>query len=131
MKYTIRKIEDGVATIDFEGGSWAMVNMDANDTEVDFGHKVSAYAPIVSSTPEWAVPESSEDGVNKERKILTADVMEGPATGSDLEFQVPEWLDDRIAAYGSSASQIEFITENGLEAWQEEVARIKEANPKD
>ncbi len=124
MKYTIRKIEDGVATIDFEGGSWAQVNMDASDTEVEFAEKVSAYAPVVASTPDWAVPESTEE-------VLTTGMMQSPATGSDHDFEVPEWLDDRIAAYGSSASQIEFITENGLEAWQEEVARIKEANPKD
>ena len=81
MKYTIRKIEDGVATIDFEGGSWAQVNMDASDTEVEFAEKVSAYAPVVASTPDWAVPESTEDGVNKEREVLTTGMMHSPATG--------------------------------------------------
>tara|TARA_R110000796_G_scaffold2895_1_gene11198 strand:- start:788 stop:1183 length:396 start_codon:yes stop_codon:yes gene_type:complete len=131
MKYTIRKIENGVATVDFEGGSWAMVNMDATDTEVDFALKVSAYAPKVSSTPDWAIPESTEDGVSKAREVLTTDVTGSPITDTIEDFDVPEWLDDRMAAYGTTSSQIEFITENGLAAWQEEVAAIKKTNPKD
>ena len=32
--------------------------------------------------------------------------------------------------YGTLASQIEYITENGLEAWQAKVAQIKADNPK-
>jgi len=36
----------------------------------------------------------------------------------------------RKAAYGSMEAQMEFITENGLEAWQAKVAEIKAANPK-
>ena len=36
----------------------------------------------------------------------------------------------RKAAYGSIESQIEFITENGLDAWTAKVAQIKSDNPK-
>ena len=36
----------------------------------------------------------------------------------------------RLAEYGSAESQIEFITENGLEAWQARVAEIKSNHPK-
>jgi len=36
----------------------------------------------------------------------------------------------RKAAYGSIESQIEFITENGLDAWTAKVAQIKADNPK-
>jgi hypothetical protein len=42
----------------------------------------------------------------------------------------PEWLAARYQAYGSAQYQIEYITENGLEAWQAHVAEIKAANPK-
>jgi hypothetical protein len=42
----------------------------------------------------------------------------------------PAWLAARQAGYGSAAYQIEYITENGLEAWQTHVAAIKAANPK-
>ena len=40
------------------------------------------------------------------------------------------WLQKRIYAYGSAEEQIEFITENGLEAWQTKVAEIKAKYPK-
>ena len=36
----------------------------------------------------------------------------------------------RKAAYGNVESQVEFISENGLDAWQAKVAEIKAANPK-
>jgi len=40
------------------------------------------------------------------------------------------WLESRIEEYGANALQIEFITENGLEAWQAKVAEIKAKYPK-
>ena len=41
-----------------------------------------------------------------------------------------EWQDSRAKAYGPPEEQIEYITENGLEAWQEHVAGIKLKFPK-
>jgi len=40
------------------------------------------------------------------------------------------WLEHRIEAYGRVEHQLEFITENGLEAWQAKVAEIKAKYPK-
>jgi hypothetical protein len=40
------------------------------------------------------------------------------------------WLDNRKFAYGAPEEQLEFITENGLEAWQARVAEIKAKYPK-
>jgi len=40
------------------------------------------------------------------------------------------WLENRQLSYGSETDQIEFITENGLEAWQAKVAEIKAKYPK-
>ena len=37
---------------------------------------------------------------------------------------------NRKAAYGSLEQQIEYITENGIDAWQTKVAEIKADNPK-
>jgi len=37
----------------------------------------------------------------------------------------------RMADYGEVQFQIEYITENGLDAWREEVARIKALHPKE
>jgi hypothetical protein len=41
------------------------------------------------------------------------------------------WLEHRMEAYGNPSDQIEFITENGLEAWQQKVADIKAKYPKE
>lgn len=37
----------------------------------------------------------------------------------------------RTVAYGSVEAQLEYMTENGLDAWQEKVTEIKEMYPKD
>jgi len=40
------------------------------------------------------------------------------------------WDDSRRALYGLPEHQIEYITENGLDAWQAKVAQIKADHPK-
>jgi hypothetical protein len=40
-------------------------------------------------------------------------------------------VNKRIKEYGSVAEQIEYITENGLDAWQSKVAEIKLKYPKE
>ena len=39
-------------------------------------------------------------------------------------------VSNRVSEYGTSEKQLEFITENGLEAWQTKVAEIKAKYPK-
>ena len=46
------------------------------------------------------------------------------------QYTEMDWLEDRIHKYGDVAEQVEFITENGLEAWQAKVAEIKANHPK-
>ena len=47
------------------------------------------------------------------------------------ELQVLEdVINNRIKEYGSIAEQIEYITENGIAAWQSKVAEIKAKYPK-
>jgi hypothetical protein len=50
-----------------------------------------------------------------------------PKTAEELNEQVRQ---ARLAGYGSWETQLEFITENGLEAWQANVAEIKLRHPK-
>jgi hypothetical protein len=45
--------------------------------------------------------------------------------------KVDTYADKRIKEYGSIAEQIEYITENGLDAWQLKVADIKSKYPKE
>ena len=40
-------------------------------------------------------------------------------------------VQNRIKEYGSIAEQIEYITENGLDAWQSKVNSIKTKYPKE
>ena len=48
------------------------------------------------------------------------------------ELQVLEdVISNRIKEYGSIAEQIEYITENGLDAWQSKVNSIKSKYPKE
>jgi len=44
--------------------------------------------------------------------------------------KVDTYADKRINEYGSIAEQIEYITENGLDAWQTKVNSIKAKYPK-
>jgi len=53
-----------------------------------------------------------------------------PEPEPEPEPYVETYADKRIKEYGSLEEQIEFITENGLEAWQTKVNLIKEKYPK-
>lgn len=55
---------------------------------------------------------------------------EAEATAAANAKAATKWLRDRVAAYGTPAEQLEYITENGLEAWQTRVAAIKTQYPK-
>ena len=142
MKFTIREIKDGVATVDFEDGAWAEVPMEEADTEDSFRHKASAYATKKFVAPEWSNAEASIDGATIERTIasiaedgepdlpeLGKSSPDKDSLGRAIAVETPPWLLARLAAYGTHRSQLEFITENRLEAWQKEVAAIKKANP--
>ena len=45
--------------------------------------------------------------------------------------KIDTYEDKRIKEYGSIAEQIEYITENGIDAWQTKVAGIKAKYPKE
>ena len=128
MKFTIREINNGIATVDFEDGAWAEVPMNADDTEEDFRRNAAQFATKKFVAPDWATPEASLDGATVERETPPEEF--NPSAPMTEEEQITaQWYELRVQAYGSTASQIEFITENGLEAWQEEVALIKKNFP--
>ena len=45
--------------------------------------------------------------------------------------ELPDYIFERTKEYGMPHEQLEFITENGLEAWQNKVREIKEKYPKE
>ena len=133
MKYTIREIKDGVATVDFEDGAWAEVPMAESDTVETFNSKVGDYSTKAYTAPSWAASEASIDGSVVEREAVwdARNPLEVAIPTDDEDESSIEWINDRVNAYGPVSSQIEFIVENGLDAWIEEVKQIKADNPKE
>ena len=80
---------------------------------------VSMYAPIAT----W---------LEQDKKPIQVSVGLTGMSSEPIQTDVepPSWLANRLAEYGSPTTQIEFITENGIEAWQSNVAAIKEKYPK-
>jgi len=121
-QYNIEKIENGIATVRYADNSWAKLVLSADMTQEDLDDLALQFAPKVGVAPSFATVGFTSTASAKPELIQP-----------ELEEYVddrPAWLIARQDAYGSLASQVEYITENGLEAWQAHVAEIKAANPK-
>ena len=119
MQYTIPEINNGVAKVQFNDGTWTFVELASDMTEADLDDIVYRITPPhlkTGTTPSFLSAGASRTAAEKPEEVV-ADPR-------------PQWLQDRQAAYGSTETQIEYITENGLEAWQTKVAQIKADNPK-
>ena len=64
-------------------------------------------------------PDDVENGYVYDNGAFTAPIIVGPT-----------YVELRAAEYGTTTEQIEFITENGLEAWQDKANEIKLKYPK-
>ena len=117
MQYTIPEINNGVAKVQWGDGTWTFVELTSDMTEADLDdlvHRVTPPHLKTGATPSFLSAGASRTAAKK------------PAAADSRA----DWLIAREAAYGSLSSQIEYITENGLEAWQTKVAQIKADNPK-
>ena len=71
---------------------------------------------------EWNIKDKAKPTDDQlKTKDSDADKLEKEATA----------IQNRVAEYGSVAKQIEYITENGLTKWQENVTAIKKKYPKE
>ena len=122
LDYTIEEITGGnLAKIVFPDGSWTFIQLSANMQESSFEHAVAvAYPPHLKDGD--GVPAFLSSAIGQTRQAYEEEL--------DDPEPSPEWLSARLEAYGNINAQIEYITENGLEAWQQHVADIKAANPK-
>ena len=118
-QYNIEKIDNGIATLRYADNSWANLVLSADMTQEDLDDLALQFAPKTGVAPSFAAVGFTSTASAKPEPIEPESVDDRPA-----------WLIAREAAYGSLASQVEYITENGLEAWQAHVAEIKAANPK-
>lgn len=117
--YNIEKIEGGIATLRYADNSWAELVLSADMTEADLDDLALQFAPKTGVAPSFATVGFTSTASAKPEPVEPEVVDDRPA-----------WLIARQAAYGSLESQLEYITENGLDAWQAHVAEIKAANPK-
>ena len=80
-----------------------------NPREFKFGE--THYIQIVNGEEDYSTRVENE----------VTDIAEYP----NYDYKI-----SRLAAYGTVINQIEFITENGLDAWQANVTEIKNRYPK-
>lgn len=90
--------------------------------DVDFRYEV-----VVTQHPGEEPTITSWNAPEDQPTTEQLDAMEATAAKEVAQREV---VANRREAYGSLESQIEFITENGLEAWQSKVAEIKTQFPK-
>lgn len=125
MQYTIAEVTNGVAKIEWPDGTYSFAKLTADMTEADLDDLVYHSAPGYLMTGE--TPSFVSAGLTRTAALKPSEVVISEVDGGD---ETPAWLEARMSAYGSIPSQIEYITENGIEAWQAKVAQIKADNPK-
>jgi len=100
----------------------------SEDEKVGYEVQRSDYvAPHFSGA---AIEMPKEDGKIAVEVDPVWDGTQWNRTYSMHDIPAEYWRDARMRAYGTVEKQIEFITENGLEAWQAKVSEIKIKFPK-
>nr|BAR33869.1 hypothetical protein [uncultured Mediterranean phage uvMED] len=77
---------------------------------------------------QWVVSALSEAGSTESPALPRS---EEPSDAEEPDPLPETYKDRRQNEYGGSLDQLEFITENGLEAWQSKVSEIKKKYPKE
>lgn len=67
----------------------------------------------------------------KDKAKPTDDELKAKESDADKLEKNATAIDNRRAEYGTVEQQLEYITENGLTKWQENVAAIKKKYPKE
>ena len=121
-QYNIEKLENGFATVRYADDSWAELRLSANMTQEDLDDLAHQFAPKIGVAPTFVTVGLTSTASAKPEPI--------EPEPEEVVDETPAWLTARMEAYGSTTSQLEYITENGLDAWQTHVATIKADNPK-
>lgn len=125
MNYTVEEITNGIAVFRYADGSYANVTLEKDMSLEDIDDIAYSYAPKTGEAPSTIAVGHT--------RVAQAKPYTPPEEVEDEDAKVvetPEYLQNRILAYGDLSAQIEYITENGLEAWQKHVAEIKAKYPK-
>ena len=78
------------------------------------------------------------DGRSRSSRVVTEEIQDWIDAGNTVEPYVapePSWLDKRLAnmadgGYGTTGEQFEMIGEQGMEAYQAHIAKVKSDIPK-
>lgn len=124
ISYNIDSIENGIAKVSYSDGSWAEIVLASDMTAEQVDDLAYQYAPKSGTAPSFLTTGA------RTAAAMPVEQVEAPALEDDWVDPRPQYVQDRAAAYGSLEEQIEYITENGLTAWQTKVAQIKADNPK-
>mgnify|MGYP003111906240 FL=1 len=111
--YTVEKIDNGIATLRYADNSWTEIVLSSDMTEADLDDLALQFAPKTGAKPSF---------------LSVGDTRTAAAITSPEE--TTDYVKARMTAYGTVEEQIEYITEKGLDKWQENVTAIKSANPK-
>jgi len=112
----------------FVNDSWLIENINIPNLFADFNNltdnqKIAKF---------YQLDEDDIEGINS--KISEIGGKESPMYDSivnpPLLNNKTSYIELRKQAYGDVESQIEYITENGLDAWQDKVKKIKQLYPK-
>ena len=88
-------------------------------------YSIVEVAPV--SAPESETHNAAEVSPVKVSGVWTQTWSESEKTDEEKNSVA---VSNRVAEYGTVESQLEFITENGLAAWQTKVSEIKAKYPK-
>lgn len=118
-QYIVEKLENGIATLRYSDGSWAEIVLSSDMSQEDLDDAAHQFAPKIGVAPSFV------------SRGLTSTASAKPIPIDPESENTPNWLRNRMSAYGDPMSQLEYITENGLEAWQAHVAEIKKKYPEE
>ena len=118
--YTVTKSDERGLHVQYEDGSWAILPATVDMLPEDIDDLAAQFQPKQLQAPAFMTVGTQRSAVAKpaEEPVDDGDIPDTP------------YVTARIEAYGIPEAQLEYITENGLEAWQAHVAEIKAANPK-
>lgn len=124
ISYNIDSIENGIAKVSYSDGSWAEIVLASDMTAEQVDDLAYQYAPKSGTAPSFLTTGA------RTAAAMPVEQVDAPPLEDAWVDPRPQYVQDRAAAYGSLEEQIEYITENGLTAWQTKVAQIKADNPK-
>ena len=95
-------------------------------SEPDFNEEVKLQDDMVDGVSN---PYIKEWNITEKPKPTDAELNALESEAQDMSDNA-QAISNRMSEYGSVESQIEFITENGLDAWKTKVDEIKAKYPK-